>query len=358
MEATGETAQEFYSRIEAELSAAQYSLTDLIDKWALEEILDAFTAATGFASTIGNPDGTPITHYSNFCELCRLTRGTELGTKNCYRSAEVLGRRAIESGRVVFHRCLSAGLMDAAAPIIIHGRHVANWLVGQVLVGDVDEAHFRDYARRIGVDEEEYIAALRRVPRKTEEEVQKMAEFLAVLARNLSEMGFRRLVDMRLRERLQESFEAEQRALRERERLQQEMIEAQRQALRELSTPIIPVFERIIVMPLIGSIDTLRARDITRSLLAGIREYRAKIVILDITGVPLVDSGVASHLNKTIQAARLKGAQTIVTGVSDAVAETIVDMGIDWSAIETLSDLQSGLQAALGKLGLRIGRVV
>jgi rsbT co-antagonist protein RsbR len=70
-------------------------------------------------------------------------------------------------------------------------------------------------------------------------------------------------------------------------------------------------------------------------------------VILDITGVPVVDSGVAAYLNKTVQAARLKGARTIVTGISDVVAETIVDLGIDWSGIETLRDLQTGLRAAL-----------
>jgi len=146
----------------------------------------------------------------------------------------------------------------------------------------------------------------------------------------------------------------------ERERLQQEVIEAQKMAIRELSTPIIPVMDApggaggIIVMPLIGSIDTLRAKDIMRTLLAGIREHRAKVVILDVTGVAIVDSGVANHLNKTIQAARLKGARTIVTGISDSVAETIVDLGIDWSGIETLSDLQTGLRAALSVIGLRI----
>jgi rsbT co-antagonist protein RsbR len=140
----------------------------------------------------------------------------------------------------------------------------------------------------------------------------------------------------------------------ERERLQQEVIEAQKRAIQELSTPVIPVMERILVMPLIGSIDTMRARDITRRLLAGIREHRAKAVILDITGVPIVDSGVADHLNKTIQAARLKGARTIVTGISDAVAETIVDLGIDWGSVETLSDLQTGLRIALAKMGQRI----
>jgi rsbT co-antagonist protein RsbR len=142
----------------------------------------------------------------------------------------------------------------------------------------------------------------------------------------------------------------------ERERLQQEVIEAQKQALQELSTPIIPVMERIIVMPLIGSIDTMRAKDIMRALLAGIRNQRAKVVILDITGVPIVDSGVANHLNKTIQAARLKGAQTIVTGLSDAVAEAIVDLGIDWSGIETLADLQTGLMAALSSLGVKLSK--
>jgi DNA-binding LacI/PurR family transcriptional regulator/anti-anti-sigma regulatory factor/putative methionine-R-sulfoxide reductase with GAF domain len=130
-------------------------------------------------------------------------------------------------------------------------------------------------------------------------------------------------------------------------RLQQEVIEAQQRAIQELSTPIIPVLEGVIVMPLIGSVDTLRARDVTRSLLAGIRTHGAKVVILDITGVPIVDSGVANYLNKTIQAARLKGARAIVTGISEAVATTIVDLGIDWSGIETLADLQTGLRAAL-----------
>ncbi|MFL7791355.1 MAG: PAS domain-containing protein [Anaerolineae bacterium] len=141
--------------------------------------------------------------------------------------------------------------------------------------------------------------------------------------------------------------------------LQKEVVEAQQRAIRELSTPIIPVMDvpgagSIIVMPLIGSIDTLRARDLTRRLLEGIRMHRAKVVILDITGVPIVDSGVATHINKTIQAARLKGAQTIITGISDAVAETIVDLGLDWSGIETLGDLQTGLRVALRRSGIRM----
>jgi sigma-B regulation protein RsbU (phosphoserine phosphatase) len=165
-------------------------------------------------------------------------------------------------------------------------------------------------------------------------------------------------VEQQVQERTAElgrEAEERERAQEENLRLQQEVIEAQKRALQELSSPIIPIMKQIIVLPLIGSIDTLRARDITRALLAGIREHRAKVVILDITGVPIVDSGVADHLNKAVQAARLKGAQTIVTGISDAVAETIVDLGIDWGGIETVSDLQTGLRAALASMGLRVG---
>ncbi len=144
----------------------------------------------------------------------------------------------------------------------------------------------------------------------------------------------------------------------ERERLRQQVLDVQREIIRELSTPIIPIMETpqggIIVMPLIGRVDGMRARDITRRLLVGIREHRAKVVIMDITGVPVVDSDVANRLYKTIQAARLKGAHTIITGISDIMAEIIVDLGIDWSGIETHTDLQTGLRAALPKIGQRI----
>jgi rsbT co-antagonist protein RsbR len=154
-----------------------------------------------------------------------------------------------------------------------------------------------------------------------------------------------------------EDITEEKRAQAEHEALQQQLIDAQKQALLELSTPIIPIIDQIIVMPLVGAIDTSRAREITRALLKGISTYRAQVVILDITGVPVVDSAVAEHLNRTIQAARLKGTFTFVTGISDAVAETIVELGVDWIGVETLRDLQSGLMAALRRVGLRLERV-
>ena len=135
---------------------------------------------------------------------------------------------------------------------------------------------------------------------------------------------------------------------------QAHLIKLQRETLLELATPIIPLMQQIIVLPLIGSIDSQRAQDIMRSLLGGISQHRARIVILDITGVPVVDSAIAGHLTRAIQAARLKGAETIVTGVSDAVAETIVDLGIDWRDVQTLADLESGLQVALKRIGRQV----
>jgi PAS domain S-box-containing protein len=160
-------------------------------------------------------------------------------------------------------------------------------------------------------------------------------------------------VEELIRERtaqLEQEMAERERAQAENLQLQQEVIEAQQRSIQELSTPVIPLVEGVIVMPLIGSIDTLRARDITRRLLQGIREHRAQVVILDLTGVPVVDSGVAAYLNKTVQTARLKGARTIVTGLTEAVAETVVDLGIDWSRVETMRDLQTGLRAVLAEI--------
>jgi anti-anti-sigma regulatory factor len=157
----------------------------------------------------------------------------------------------------------------------------------------------------------------------------------------------------RLNEQLQaEIFERQQAEAALQAQL--ETIASQQRALRELSSPVIPVMEGIIVLPLVGDVDSQRAQDIMRSVLIGIGEHRAAYVILDVTGVPLMDTGIVNHLNKTIQAARLKGARVIVTGISDAVAESIVDLGIDWGNVHTLADLQTGLRVALERMGMSL----
>ncbi len=108
--------------------------------------------------------------------------------------------------------------------------------------------------------------------------------------------------------------------VQERERI----IRQQQEAIRELSTPVLQVRERLLILPIIGVIDPQRARQLTEQLLRGIRANRAKVVVIDITGVPSVDSTVANHLVQTVDASRLMGATVIVTGLSSEIAQTLV----------------------------------
>ncbi len=144
------------------------------------------------------------------------------------------------------------------------------------------------------------------------------------------------------------------RAEEERARLQEEAIEAQRQALRELSTPIVPVLEDVLVLPLVGSIDTRRAQQIMDALLEAIGGHQAEVVIIDITGVPVVDTGVANHLLQVTRAAALLGAECVLVGIAPEVAQTVVSLGVDLSGVVTQADLQSGIEYALKRTGRRI----
>lgn len=138
--------------------------------------------------------------------------------------------------------------------------------------------------------------------------------------------------------------------VQERERV----IRQQQEAIRELSTPVLPVRERLLILPIIGVIDPHRARQLTEQLLAGIRTNRAKVVVMDITGVPAIDSAVANHLVQTVEAARLLGAAIIVTGLSPAIAQTLVTIGMDLGKMTTVGDLQGGIEEAERLLGYKV----
>jgi rsbT co-antagonist protein RsbR len=125
--------------------------------------------------------------------------------------------------------------------------------------------------------------------------------------------------------------------------LQQQVIDAQQEALRELSTPLIPLSDRVVIMPLIGSVDSMRTHLIMETLLAGVAARHAALVILDITGVVVVDTQVARVLVDAAQAVRLLGARVILTGIGPSIAETLVHLGVDLSGIMTWSDLQSAI---------------
>jgi rsbT co-antagonist protein RsbR len=133
-----------------------------------------------------------------------------------------------------------------------------------------------------------------------------------------------------------------------------EALARHQRAIRELSTPVIRVHQRLLLLPLIGTVDSQRAEQIMETLLLQVVDHQALVVILDIAGVPLVDTQVADYLIKATAAVRLLGAQTILTGISAQVAKTIVELGVDVSSMVTRSSLVDGLEHALSLLGKEI----
>jgi rsbT co-antagonist protein RsbR len=136
----------------------------------------------------------------------------------------------------------------------------------------------------------------------------------------------------------------------ERERV----IRQQQEAIRELSTPVLQIRERLLLLPIIGVIDSHRARLVTDSLLRAIRANRARVVVMDVTGVATIDSKVANHLLQTATAARLMGAIVILTGVSSEVAQSLAALGIELNKFNTVGDLQGGVEEAERILGYRV----
>jgi rsbT co-antagonist protein RsbR len=117
---------------------------------------------------------------------------------------------------------------------------------------------------------------------------------------------------------------------------------------------VLQVRERLLILPIIGVIDPQRARQLTEQLLRGIRANRAKVVVIDITGVPVMDATVANHLVQTVEAARLLGATVIITGLSPEIAQTLVTIGVDLGKMNTVGDLQGGIEEAERALGYKI----
>ncbi|HVV49685.1 MAG TPA: protoglobin domain-containing protein [Polyangia bacterium] len=139
----------------------------------------------------------------------------------------------------------------------------------------------------------------------------------------------------------------------ERERV----IRQQQDAIRELTTPVLQLRDRMLMLPIIGMIDTYRARLLTEGLLQAIRANRARVVVMDVTGVLAVDTKVANHLLQTVAASRLMGAAVIVTGLSAEVSQTLVNLGVDLSSLRTFGDLQTGIEEAERLVGYQVSRV-
>jgi anti-anti-sigma factor len=153
-------------------------------------------------------------------------------------------------------------------------------------------------------------------------------------------------------ESLERSLMAERHAQEEARRLQDEIIRVQEATLAQLSTPLIPINDRVVAMPLIGAMDTRRAQRVLETLLNGVMERRAQVAILDVTGVPYMDTQVADGLIRAARAVRLLGVQAVLTGIRPEVARTLVTLGIDLSGIITCGSLQGGIEYAMARLDL------
>jgi PAS domain S-box-containing protein len=197
-----------YKRLEEALERRLVTLTcpltdsngitfeDLFDSALIQQIQDEFAAATGVASIITRPDGTPITEPSSFTRLCRdIIRTTEKGCANCFKSDAVIGR--YHPGGPIVQQCLSGGLWDAGASITVGGHHVANWLIGQVRNETQSEEAMRSYARAIGVDEAAFMEAFHQVPSMSREQFGRIAQALYTLANQLSTSAYQNIQQAR-----------------------------------------------------------------------------------------------------------------------------------------------------------------
>jgi rsbT co-antagonist protein RsbR len=134
-----------------------------------------------------------------------------------------------------------------------------------------------------------------------------------------------------------------------------EVVARQRQELMEISTPVIRLWEGIVAVPLIGTLDSVRSQVVMESLLSGIVDEQAAVAILDITGVPMVDTLVAQHLMKTAMAVQLMGAECVISGIRPQIAQTIVHLGIDLREITTRATLSDALKYGLARTGVALG---
>jgi rsbT co-antagonist protein RsbR len=236
------------------------------------------------------------------------------------------------------------GLQKAYFQRLTRGNYDLEYATGRVQIGAVHQ--------RIGLDMKWYLGAYSFYLRTVISQIMEMFDDPEDAIEHWKSLKKLMFLDMGLA--LDAYLAARERVIKDKELALRELAARQQQAtIRELSTPVLQVRPGLLILPIIGAIDSQRAQMLTQSVLAAIRDRRARVVVIDITGVPAVDSAVANHLVQTVEACRLMGAAVVVTGLSPEVAQTIVTLGIDLSKMRTLVDLESGLRLAEELLGDR-----
>jgi anti-anti-sigma regulatory factor/ligand-binding sensor protein len=303
-------------------------IDDIIDVSKNQKLLDSFCDSVGIAAAIIDLEGKLIigSRWQNICT--DFFRANEQSCKRCIESDTELSGRLQDGEKYSLYRCKN-GLTDAASPIVIEGSHVANAFVGQFLLETPDIDFFKEQAKKFGFNEKAFLQALTHVPIMEETKLPVILNFLVSYAELLAEMVLNHKRQLDSEKRLSQAA----------------------QEILELSVPIIQVWEGIIAAPLIGILDSHRTSLFMEILLSKIVETKSPICLIDITGVPSVDTQTAQHLMEAVTSAKLLGTKVILTGISPSIAQTIVHLGIDFKEFHTCATLYAGVQTGIKLLG-------
>ncbi len=302
----------------------KYRLDQLVDMSKIEDLLEAFSSTIDIPSAIIDLEGN-ILAAAGWNRICTdFHRVNEESCKLCLESDTQIANMIEEGNKVNVYKC-KLGLTDAASPIIIEGEHIANAFVGQFLLDEPDLDGFRQQASKYGFDMEDYMEALKAVPIVDQGRLPGILKFLTTFSEIAAQMGLDRLRQIKTSNR----------------------VEAQAREIIDISTPVLKVWDGVLVSPLIGSLDSRRAEKFTEVLLNGVAKNQAQVVLIDITGVAAIDTQIARHLLEASSAVQLLGAKVILTGVRPAIAQTFVHLGVDLEKIISRSSLASGLEYAI-----------
>lgn len=316
-----------------------YKLSELLDVPRLQELLDDFYLATSTPSAIIDTDGTVLT-ASGWQKICtNFHRADATCALRCQQSDAYITNHLNDGEEYVLYECAN-GLVDVANPIMVDGVHLGTVFTGQFLLAPPNVERFRQQALEFGFDVSSYLDALTMVPVIAREKITPRLCYLSKFTRMLADLGTERLQQIHAQEELEHAKE-------EQSHLQAQLLATQQSMIRELSTPMLPLSDKVIAMPLVGTIDSSRATMVMETLLEGIAQYHANIAIVDITGVKIVDTRVAQALIQTAQAVKLLGAQVILTGIQPQIAQTLIHLDVDLGGIVTRSTLQAGVEWAL-----------